>query len=159
MTFFTLVFFRFAQEATPLQYKFSNSYRVVYFQQGLKKSENKWWTERQDKEQTFKLNFFYSQKIKINCTIIIWILFVTCHLKGLCHGWIVHSVLFYRCQLHVRISCYETWETTFEWQNHKHFIKLCKHSSSSWSIRASFRICCGIYTFFQRSGPGSSKGG
>ena len=75
ITFFTFVIFRLALEATPLQYKFS--WRVVYFQQGLKRAKRNDELKGKIQSNLFKLNFFYSQKIKINCTINIWMLFVT----------------------------------------------------------------------------------
>ena len=96
ITFFTFVIFRLALEATPLQYKFS--WRVVYFQQGLKRAKRNDELKGKIQSKLFKLNFFYSQKIKINCTINIWMLFVTYHLlKGLCHCWIVHFFIDASC--------------------------------------------------------------
>ena len=88
-------------------------------------------------------------------------------------SWCVNSLLLYSsicygCQLCVLIR-YQTWEITCEWQitaSHqtKHYIKRYKQqkcevwktirqcnpfrSSSRFSIRASFCICCAIYTIF-----------
>ena len=70
----------------------------MYFQQGLKRAKRNVELKGKIKSNLFKLNFFYSQKIKINCTINIWMLFVTYHLlKGLCHCWIVHFFIDASC--------------------------------------------------------------